>query len=380
MYYDEVYFVKTANQIIHLNGYTDTVQPPLGKLLIALSIFIFGDHTWAWRLVSLLCGFGCLMILYTITRQLTKSDRTAFFTSLLFGLDGVSFTQARIGMLNSPMYFFMFLSVWFLMKHVVTKEWSRQKAFFFSGLFFAFSVAVRLIGLSVTIILLIFYWELWKKEKDKTSLIKETSLYFILIPFLVYESTFLVIPFIQGFNWFSIWHLQVHMFKYHLQLKQTHIYGSEWWSWPLMLRPIWYFYRSSQISGISMVHGIICIGNPLIFWLMPVAMAVALKDFFKNRTLFNVFIIVGFFTQWLQWAPVSRVKFFHYIYTVMPFAEIAFAIILDRLWQKNAAGRVAVCVYLALVIVMFFYWYPLYNGTLITEAYFRQHMWFRSWI
>ena len=384
MYYDEVYFVKTAREIIHLSGYTDTVQPPLGKLLIALSILIFGDHSWAWRLSSIVSGFGCLVMLYTIVKLLTKSPRIAFFSALLFSLDCVSLTQARIAMLNSPMYFLMLLSVWCLIKHVVTGEWTRDKAFFWSGVCYGLSVGTRLVGVSIAAILFIFYWKLWQENKHdkkmRDQLIKATFYYLIIIPLVVYESTYIIIPFIRGLHWSSILKLQVHMAKYHLTLKQGHTYGSEWWGWPLMLRPIWYYYHADKEGPIRMMRGILCIGNPVIFWLIPTAMVFAIWELYKNRSWINIFVVAGFFTQWLQWAPITRVKFFHYIYTAIPFVAVALALLLDKLWRWNTLGKALTVLYLISVIGMFIYWYPLLNGMPVTSTYFRQHMWSRSWI
>lgn len=380
MYYDEVYFVKTAREIIHLNGYTDTVQPPFGKLLIAFNILVFGDHSWAWRMASIVSGFGCLVMLYAITKLLTKSSRAAFFAALLFSFDCVSFTQARIAMLNSTMYFLMLLSLWFLMKHVVTREWKRATAFFWSGVCFGLAVGTRLIGLSIVVMLFVFYRKLWTENKKKKALLKDTVYFLMITPLIIYESAYLIIPFIRGFDWSSILKLQYYMMKYHLTLKQGHTYGSEWWSWPLMMRPIWYYYHSSQVNGIPMMRGILCIGNPLIFWMIPVVMVFAIVQLLKTKTWVYLFVVTGFFTQWLQWSPVTRVKFFHYIYTAIPFVAIALALALDKLWQSGQIGKVAVALYLLTVIGMFIYWYPLLNGMLITDAYFRQHMWFKSWI
>ena len=379
-YYDEVYFVKTAREIIHLSGYTETSHPPFGKLLIALNILIFGDYSWVWRLSSLVSGFGCLLLLYMITKLLTKNSRVAFFAAFLFSLDGVSFTQARIAMFNAPMLFLMLLSVWCLVQHTVTHDWTRRKAFFWSGICFGFSIGTRLVGLSIGAVLLMFYGVLWAENGKKRLLIEDAVYFLILTPLIVYESTYWVIPFIHGFDWSTVWKLQRGMITYHLHLTKGHTYSSEWWTWPLMIRPIWYHYHPSVSNGVKMVQGVLCIGNPLIFWLIPVAMVFAIVRLVKSRSLAAGFIVTGFFTQWFQWAPVSRVKFFHYIYTVMPFVAMALALILDKLWQSGQAGKGAVVVYLVLIVAMFIYWFPLLNGMPISEVYFRQHMWFRSWI
>jgi dolichyl-phosphate-mannose-protein mannosyltransferase len=33
------------------------------------------------------------------------------------------------------------------------------------------------------------------------------------------------------------------MYALQTQVLKQHTYQSDWWSWPLMIRPIWYFYE-----------------------------------------------------------------------------------------------------------------------------------------
>lgn len=405
MYYDEVYFVKTAREILALSGYTDAVQPPFGKLLMALSILILGDHSWAWRLPSFLAGFGCLVLIYKITKDFSGSARLAFFSTFLFALDGLAFTQARIGLLNAPMLFFVLLSVWCLMRNAVTREWPRTKAFLWAGIFWGLAVATRLVAVTAVVLHVLLILKLWKETEDsKAKLVQASFLLFFGTAVVIYFSTFFIIPFIHGYDWTTIFRLQTHFLNYHLHLKETHTYGSAWWSWPLLVRPIWYHFEQiryhfehiRQGGGVSVI-GIFCIGNPLIFWQISLGVGFVILQFLKgigvrplgqgsgmgsdpNRSWFLAFILLGFFSQWLQWAPVSRVTFFHYFYTALPFAVMALAVLLDRLWNWKPLGPWAVSIYGAAVLGMFIYWYPLLNGFLVPEPFFRQHMWFKQWI
>jgi len=77
---------------------------------------------------------------------------------------------------------------------------------------------------------------------------------------------------------------------------------------------------------------------------------------------------------------IGRVQFFHFFYTAMPFVCMAVAVHLSDLWRQGRGGRVLVAAYLGLVAAMFFYWYPLLTGWPVSHAFFKQHMWFRSWI
>ena len=46
--FDEVHFVGQARHYLHAETFLDP-HPPVAKLLIALGIWLFGDHSWSWR-------------------------------------------------------------------------------------------------------------------------------------------------------------------------------------------------------------------------------------------------------------------------------------------------------------------------------------------
>src|SRR3712207_7630577 len=40
------------------------------------------------------------------------------------------------------------------------------------------------------------------------------------------------------------------MYSYHSNLRATHAWASRWWTWPLVLKPVWYYvnYRGASVS------------------------------------------------------------------------------------------------------------------------------------
>jgi len=100
----------------------------------------------------------------------------------------------------------------------------------------------------------------------------------------------------------------------------------------------------------------------------------------KKQNHFSILILIGFLSQWLWWAFVGRVTFFLYFLTAVPFAAMMISVVLEDLWRRQGSARILAGVYLAAVLVSFIYWYPLYAGIPIPGAWFRQHMWFQSWI
>jgi len=80
------------------------------------------------------------------------------------------------------------------------------------------------------------------------------------------------------------WGLQKQMWWYHTNLNATHNYTSQWWTWPLNIRPVWFYVkyctnpddRTDPIcartfdsnGGVKTIGDIYTMGNPFIFWLI----------------------------------------------------------------------------------------------------------------
>ncbi len=387
MYFDEVYQVSTAQEILHLEGYTETSHPPLGMLAIAGSIFIFGNHPWAWRLVSLFSGLGSLILIFLISKKLFQNQRAARFSLFLFMFDGLPFTQARIGIHNAQMLFLILLSIFCLMNCDLASKKNRRLSLFLSGFFWGLALCTKWVSMGALVPLVLVYKKLWEDNEKKhlagkRTLIKESILFLTLLPIVFYFIPFMVIPFIKGLSWQTIWVYQVLMATYHSHLKVGHEYGSTWWSWPLLLRPIQYFYEtrlSAFLLKRETISTILCIGNPSIFWTLP---AVFLFSIWKSITekLWPVrFALISSLAFWLPWSLISRVKFFHYFYVSFAFLVILLGWILDQIWTSGKNGKILVGIYLLLIVGLFIYWYPLYTAIPITKEIFESHLWFKSW-
>lgn len=372
VYYDEVYHVKTAREFLTLSGNTDTAHPPVGKLLMAGSIKLFGDKSWVWRLSSYLCGTASIILFFFLSRRLFRSSGAAWAAAFLLALDGISFTQSRIAMLNTPMFLFMLLSLWFFLKYV---EKRTLLSLLLTGVFLGLTASTRWVGLGVLAVMGMLLVPRWKKIPDKGRLFGGFAV-MILITLVIYVAGHIVLTLLKNYGWKGLWKYQTTMLTYHWNLKEGHVYGSAWWSWPLLIRPIWYF---RERAG-DLAYDIMCIGNPAIFWVfIPAAFYMALRAM-DNKDRVSLFILLGFLSQWLPWAFISRVKFFHYFYSATPFTALGLAWCLNLMWKSGRTGRYAAGVYLGLVALMFIYWYPLLSGYPVPQVWAEGHFWFKSWI
>lgn len=371
-YYDEVYHVKTAREFVNLKGNTDTAHPPLGKILQAATIAAGGDKPWVWRSSSLICGIAFILAFFFLCRKFFGDDFTAFTAALLLALDGMTLTQSRIAMLNTPMLMFMIVSLIFFIKALETEN---TEHFVLTGIFLGLSAGTRWVGVGILPIMGLLFLGNFHKIKALRFLLK---CFLIVLPCAaaVYFASHVILLYSKDFGWRDILTYQKTMMLYHSTLKATHIYESTWWSWPLMLRPIWYFFESKE----GVIRGIICVGNPAVFWAVVPAAGFAVWHFLKTRCLKTLFALTGFFVQWLPWAFIGRCKFFHYYHPCVPFLVLMIVIGLKALWELGKGGRIIALSYILVVVGMFIYWYPLYTAFPVSEAYYQNHIWFKRWI
>jgi dolichyl-phosphate-mannose--protein O-mannosyl transferase len=335
-----------------------------------------GNSSAVWRIPSLVSGILLIPLTYKLTKHITKDRAVAYLAAFLFTVDCISLTQARIAMLNSMVLMFVVLSLLCFLQWVLEERWSRPKAFVYAGVFLGAALATKLTACFLVIIFgVVIAAHLASSRKDWFPVARDAVLYLGVIPLALFLGVHLFIPFLENSSWSD---LGAHILSgyRHLAFTGGHGYGSEWWSWPLMLRPIWYLYE--ELDG--MVRGILCIGNPAVFWCIPLSMGYVLWKFIEERTWTYGLILLGGLSLWLPWALPSRVKFFHFFHLAMPFVCMSIGVLVRQVWSWGRAGKILSIVYLLSVAGLFVYWYPLLTGLPIPEQYYRHHLWFRSWI
>jgi dolichyl-phosphate-mannose--protein O-mannosyl transferase len=215
------------------------------------------------------------------------------------------------------------------------------------------------------------------RKTERKVIIKETAIFLLFVPVAMHFAVHLSALFFKNNTLADVWRIWVFHMKYLLKLKESHTYGSKFWEWPLLLRPIWFHFKHQPDN---MVHGILCIGNPAIFWVIPIVIGNLLWELIRKKSAVCGLILLGFFTQWLFPFVFMKLTFFHYFYTAMPFVVMGLGLLMMRIWRSGKLGRSIVIAYLILVAAMFVYWYPLLTGIPIPHHYYDQHLWFKSWI
>jgi dolichyl-phosphate-mannose--protein O-mannosyl transferase len=181
---------------------------------------------------------------------------------------------------------------------------------------------------------------------------------------------------------------QYTMFSYHYNLKATHPYASAWWTWPLDLRPIAYYWKDLRTgsllsnSSACCVAEVISLPNPLILWFgllcVPLVGYLAWREKNKGYAL----LVLAYLMQWLPWARSPRLAWIYHFYVDVPLIILCNVIILQRIWNweytredYRKLGRAGVCAYAAAVVLAFVWFYPILAGVPLPWDSWHARMW-----
>jgi C-terminal four TMM region of protein-O-mannosyltransferase len=186
----------------------------------------------------------------------------------------------------------------------------------------------------------------------------------LVIPLTVYALSY--VPYLQlghsfatastgpGYGW-SLDELHRQMFGYHFGLTAPHASASPWWSWPLGLKPTWFFSASYDAEQIAVIYNG---GNPILFWAgVPAIVACAVLAW-KRRSPALVLVVAAFAFQLVPWIRIERATFAYHYLTAVIFAMIAVAYVVDELLRRPAWRDLAIG-YLILVGIAALLIYPL---------------------
>jgi dolichyl-phosphate-mannose--protein O-mannosyl transferase len=389
-YFDEIYFVRTAEQYLHLQIPFEWTHPPLGKLIQASGILVFGYNPFGWRIMGVLFAMLMIPVMYFLGKKLFGTWIGAFASAFLLTFDFMHFTMGRMGTADTYVVFFSLLSQLFFLIYflnVVKNGWKTSVLpLFFAVLFFALGFSTKWVVLYgfVGMLALLVALRLKDVAKLKESLANRYVAFFdypflLLLGFLamavfIYFLTY-VPDILAGRTLLDVINLQFGMYQYHSTLVATHPFSSQWWSWPLMVKPLFLFV-SSLPNNINSV--IVLLGNPAVWWVGFAFIILAVERALRGKDLAAIFITVVFFFQWIPYVLISRLTFIYHFYVNVPFLCLASAYFINRYWRYKW-GKVATIAFFVSVVAMFGLFYPVISGTPAPTSFIDSLKWFKSW-
>jgi dolichyl-phosphate-mannose-protein mannosyltransferase len=425
--FDETYYAKDACNYVggseELCGIADEstkVHPPLGKWLISIGVQVFGFDSFGWRVIPAVAGVISVALLFLLARRLFRSLVPAVVASLLLTFDPLHFVQSRTSMLDIfvPMFglaafLFLVLDRDQMLERTTSPPDVKQPSALrrpwrvAAGAAAGAAVASKWSGILILVAVLVLTvaWELARRkrlgvENRLAATLKSEGLsivlYLMLVPLLVYTSTFIgrihePIPnYVEGGNcafkegnWpYNFYNQQFCMLGFHRTLEANHTYQSPGWSWPLIKRPVSYFFCSGDSCEPPVPDGtyqeIFATGSPFVWWSSLIAMAIlsvawALKRDFRQP---EGVILAGFVFTYVPWLiPSGRdATFIFYLLPAVPFMCLAIAWAFTKLGETWEA-KASVALFMAGAIGLFSFYYPLLTKGSIPEPSWRKRIW-----
>ena len=217
----------------------------------------------------------------------------------------------------------------------------------------------------------------WSRD-PKTILINILKLYkhiilYIAAGFVVYALSFSFVFWHYGFD--KIIELHQQMYWYHSHLVATHPSESPAFSWPLDLKPVWFWVNYQQDTTAN----IYAFGHPLIFWcgFVAVFFTLFLAIITRHKNLW--YLLLAYPTAWLQWIDSPRIMFLYHYLPAVPIMCIILAFTLWFIWYHNTVLKAFVYFFLISVFVTFWYFYPFWTGIPLSKPNVEQHRWLTTW-
>ncbi|MTJ09477.1 dolichyl-phosphate-mannose--protein mannosyltransferase [Anabaena sp. UHCC 0204] len=465
--FDEVYFAKFGNNYLTNTPFFNA-HPPLSQYLIGLGIWISNYipinkdivnsltgsllSPWSYRWVNALTGSFIPVVVTLLSYQISYRHRFALLAGFFTACDGLFLVESRYALSNIYIVIFGLLGQWLLLLALEKPKHKRWFLLIISGISFGASIGTKWNGLwflSGAYSLWITAWIIrWLQSFDlksrvplfsylrffnhsrnspnitiKTPLLNLTQLniwqmfaYLGIIPIVVYSLIW--IPHLQLDQRYGFIEVHKQILQFHLQLggnsSNIHPYCAAWYKWPLLTRPMAYYYQTTQSINDSLpvfgpplpsgagkvVYDVHAMGNPFLWWFGLAAMIflmgmVIMKIIFpgiekkllyipKNLsvdTWIGLFLVINYGANLLPWVKVTRCVFIYHYMSAVVFTFIAIAWFVDQcLLSYDRTLRFVGVTITFIIIAAFIVWMPIYLGLPISPDGYRMRMWFSSWI
>ncbi len=191
----------------------------------------------------------------------------------------------------------------------------------------------------------------------------------------------------------SLWHFHGMTWRFHTgdyMATKTHPYQSDAIGWLIQWRPTNvasnFDMPASQCGapeGSKCVSQVLTVGNPAVWWVGTLGLFTALIAWIRKPTWRWSLPLVAVGATWVPWFfSGGRPIFTFYAVTILPFIIVALCLVMNACRRRLPARVwwIAVGLYLALVVMLFVYFWPIWTNSVISYDAWHQRMWFDRWI
>ncbi|BAB74849.1 dolichyl-phosphate-mannose--protein mannosyltransferase [Anabaena sp. FACHB-709] len=454
--FDEIYYAKFGHNYLNYIPFFDA-HPPLGKYMIAMGMWLSSyipfwqegvngltgalRSPWSYRWVNALSGSFIPLIIANIAYHISYRRSFALIAGLFTALDGLFIVESRYALINIYIVIFGLLGQWLFLLALASQKQRRNLYLVIAGMAFGCSIATKWNGLFYLVGIYLIWsiawvWQFITSEyqpRDNSADVEpislQTSLYNItqinigqiifflgIIPTVIYSLIW--IPHLQINPKYGFIQVHQEILGFHERLDgntaQVHPYCAAWYKWPLMIRPMAYYYQTAQSvndplpvlgpplpSGAGkVIYDVHAMGNPFLWWfgvaallfLLGMLIAKVMIPLVKERRLslpaklsvdtwISLYIVWNYAINLLPWTIVSRCVFIYHYMTGVVFAFLAIAWFVDQCLRSYYRPLRLVGVTISFVIIAaLIFWLPVYLGLPLSPEGYKMRMWFKSWV
>ena len=413
--FDEVHFGKFVTAYAATGQRFFDIHPPHAKLLIAAAVKLAGYHggqdflkigedldkapASAFRLVPALDGAALPLVIFIFVLQLGGSLAAAFLVGFAVALDNSLILQSRVVSLDGVL---LISEIGALCACLAALKETGKKSALYSilcGSLCGLAVGTKFTGLLAPCLVFLLV-TIDAQQKTKRGAWRPAALRLAMVGVCA------TIVYLLG------WAIHFHLLSqpgpgdafYHLSgdffqdlatahsamlsknygLSASHPDASMWWSWPLMLKPIFYW-----IGGGTSLY---LLGNPFVWWpafvlLLTLVVTAGLKRVtnlsapgslgLSDRKLWLP--LVGYCLSFAPLMAVPRVLFSYHYFTPLLFSLVATVLWLEGLgWTQPDRGlkqRTSYWVALCLILVGFYWISPVTYALPMPDFYWQSLPW-----
>jgi dolichyl-phosphate-mannose-protein mannosyltransferase len=425
--FDEIFYARDAcwyvvgtEQVCGITDLASRAHPPLGKWLIGAGIALFGYEPFGWRVAAAVVGTATIPAAYVLGWRLLRPITTAAAATIgataaagLLAIDFLALVHSRIGMLDAFIAFFVVGAVLAVIldrdrdRARTDATWWRQLTLgrpwrLLAGVCLGAATAVKWSGayIAPAVIGLVVAFEIAERRRAEPEAgwgawiggafrreALPTIVLLGIVPLAVYVASYtgrmpgevLAMPWVDGSVWRGIWEHQRAMLDFHTALSGDHPYQSPPWSWPLIKRPVAYWFTDEG----GTYREILAMGNPVAWWPGIVALLGLVVTWWRSG--WGVMrpepvILSAAASTYLPWLVLSGDRsqtFIWYLLPTIPFLCLALGFFAAAAWERTAT-RVAAAAYALLLVASFGFYLPLLVALPLSPDAWRLHIPFRD--
>ncbi len=338
-------------------------HPPFRYFFLYLSAKIFGEHSFSFRLPSVLFAIGSVFLCYLLGKHFF-GKKVGLLAALFLATDPLHLAFSRLAFEESQLTFFILLSLFLTFKYQEKKD---PFLLFVLGLTLGLGIGTKWLFLPVYGFVFAYLNYFAFKEKRVWAIITLFNC-LILLPFSIYMFSFL--PwFERGYTFFDWIHFQFKMAESITSVKITEygdLIGVSSSSWLWFFRPLFFAYQFQlQNNLLKSVAGFI---NPFLWFIFfpCVVFLFASPEGKKIKPLviaFLAFII-----------PILLSRRPIYLYSATPvtaFISIVIASAISILANKSLKFASFLRLYVAIAILYSLWLFPLETGLPVSYNFYQ---------